>query len=74
MDDLREKVFASCDRAVENGYVEDFEGSGGTIYDCDPRLLAVDMLDTDADFECPPLGVEDVVEHVVAWQDARRPR
>jgi hypothetical protein len=72
---LRARVFTSCDRAVENGYVENFEGSGQTIYDCDPVVVTMDMLDTDADFENvdPDESRAELVRLVAAWQDARRP-
>jgi hypothetical protein len=69
---LRDQVFQSCDRAVENGYVENFEQTGKSIYDVDPRVLAVDTLDCDADFE--GLEVEDLLPHIVEWQATRRPR
>jgi hypothetical protein len=70
---LRDRVFAANDYAVENGYVENFERvNGKSIYDCDPNVLADDIVWCNADFE----GVDplELVDHVKAWQDARRPK
>ena len=73
---LRDQIWASCDRAVENGNAnsEEFDGS---IYDCDPVRVAMDMLDTDADFE--HLDTDDdamrahIIDLVRDWQIARKP-
>lgn len=69
---LREKVFESCDRAVENGYVEDFDGTGKSIYDCDPKVLADDTVTCDADLD--HLDSAEVLPYVIEWQSVRRPR
>jgi hypothetical protein len=69
---LREQVYQSLDNAVANGYVENFEQTGKSIYDVDPTVLAADTLDCDADLD--DFAIEDLLPHVIAWQKERRPR
>lgn len=75
-DEMRDLVFASCDRAVENGYAMSPEFMGD-IYNCDPALVADDMLDCDASFEHwagDHAAYEELIHAVVDWQLARRPK
>jgi hypothetical protein len=72
MPTLKERVYASCDRAVENGYVEDFDGSGQSIYDVNPDRLAADALDCDADLENESFAP--VSQYCREWQNDRRPK
>ncbi len=64
-------LFRSLDNAVANGYVEDFDGTGRTIYDVDPLVLATDTCDCDANFE--DHDAADLVPLIREWQAARRP-
>jgi hypothetical protein len=59
-DRLREQVFDSLQRAVENGY--SFEG-------WDVEAIAVDMLDYDATFE--DREARELIPHIEAWRNER---
>lgn len=71
MSSLKERVYTSNDRAVENGYVENFEQSGHDIYHVEPLRLAIDAMDSDADLEDEDLDA--VVAACADWQRDRRP-
>lgn len=66
----RARLFQSLDNAVTNGYVYDFERTGKTIYDVDPRVLAVDTCDCDADFE--GCDLDDLIPLIREWQAYKR--
>jgi hypothetical protein len=59
-DRLRDQVFASLNRAVENGY--SFEG-------WDVEAIAVDMCDYDATFE--DREARELMPHIEAWRAER---
>jgi hypothetical protein len=60
-DRLREQVFESLQRAVENGY--SFEG-------WDIEAIAVDMCDYDATFE--DREPRELIPHIEAWRNERK--
>ncbi len=68
---LRDQLFRSLDNAVENGYIENFEGSGKTIYECDPDVLVIDTKDCDADLE--DADCDELRLLCIEWQHVRKP-
>lgn len=71
----RDTVFDALDQVVENGYVEDFDLSGKSIYDVDPQRILVDLNRCAEEFDdLSDSSMEDLVlRYIGDWQRARRP-
>jgi hypothetical protein len=77
---LQDTVFDALDNAVINDIndcVENFAGSGTTIWDCDPKIVTIDLLlHCDALNVLAPNLVRDgdlltLTNHVAKWQEER---
>jgi hypothetical protein len=75
MDDLKDLIFIDCDNLVENGYADDWNGMGQSVYDADPKELLLDHVEQTGILEgADEPTIERAVGYVREWQDARRPK
>ena len=72
----RAAVFDALDEVVENGFVENFDFSGKSIYDVDPHRILVDLNRCDADFDdlSDPADEKLVLLLISDWQYIRKPK
>ena len=68
-------IYEALDQIVENGYTENFDFSGKTIYDVDPYRILIDLNRIAEEFDdLSDLNDEKfVLLGIMAWQLDRRP-
>lgn len=75
MEDLRELIFIDCDNLVDNGYADDWNGTGQSVYDADPKALLDDYVEQTGILEdADAATIERAVGYAREWQDTRRPK